>query len=223
MADQRRIFARYLQAVFVRFKLLFGGGSLLVLAVGVYEHYSQQTIDWSVYASIMVACLVIAVVVQGAGDFGRLLPSLRIPAGGLREQTAPDGSFRAYYFAVENTGGTTIENVSTRLVEISPEVVTLSWLPVSLHIKHDNDSPHQTQMQLNPHEKKHVDLVSKVDAHTDMGLSFAQKVDQRLPQGRYELTVEVTGKDVPRSTAQFQVWTDEMGSLHCIEGKAGPE
>jgi hypothetical protein len=167
----------------------------------------------------MVACFLIAVVVQGAGDFRRSLPSLRIPTGGLREQTTPDASFRAYYFAVENTGGATVENVSTRLVAIAPEVSSLSWLPVCLHIKHDNDSPYQTQMKLNPHEQKHVDLVTKAEPYSDMGLSFAQKVDTRLPKGRYDLTVEVTGKDVPSCRAQFEVWTDEMGSLHCVEGK----
>jgi hypothetical protein len=164
---------------------------------------------------VIVACLVTALFLQGVDEHVKLIPRIRVPVG-LQEQTSPEYTWRLYYFGVQNTGGTTVTNASVRLSRISPAVADLSWLPVALHIKHDNEPLYKTEMNLNPGEMKHIDLAQKSNADTDITLCLARKVNYVLPAGRYKLEVEVTGQNVPPIMAYFEVWVDCHGVLRCV-------
>jgi hypothetical protein len=206
---------RYLWLVLTRFKGLLGGGSILVVGAGVLEHFTQLSVHWVSYCWVMAGCLGVALFLQGMHEHSKLIPRLRVPAG-LHEQKAPDGSFRLFYFGVENISGTTVENVSVRLVGMVPPVSSICWLPISLHIKHDNDMPFKTQMKLNPGELRCIDLVQKSTASPNLEFWLVPPVANVAPPGRYELTVEVTGDDVPISVARFEAWLDHGGLLRCV-------
>jgi hypothetical protein len=127
-----------------------------------------------------------------------------------------------YYFEVFNQSeGTSLDNVCARLTSLSPDV--LQYLPVPLHIKHDNPSIGQsfaTQFSLAPLQGKHVDLLTGpipnarrpiLIEHTVVG------VKAPIELRRFRMTVEATGKDTQPDKAYFEAWIDQTGSLKCIQ------
>jgi hypothetical protein len=205
---------RYLALVFVRFKKLLGGGSLSVIVLAAYEHYAGMSASWQLYLWIMAACLMIALFLQGAEYYKGLQPRIKIGTNPLRQQV-----FKGvlYYFDVENSGSETLEHVSVRLKHISPEVKDMNWLPVPLHIKHDNKEPHSTEFSLNPKEKKQIDIVEMTNIASGViqVKHIVQDISQAIPIGRYVLTIEATAKNVLPAEARFQIWIND-GELRCV-------
>jgi hypothetical protein len=145
----------------------------------------------------------------------RLTPKLYMPPI-VHEQPLGDGA-ATYYFDVENhSEGETVENVEVKLTSIDPPAI--KWLPIPLQIKHDNRPQKTREFNLNPKDKKQIDLVNGgknsglfriVDVVTDIGAWTG------IRDGSYSLTVTASGRDTPSVTAVFQVWRDETGYLRC--------
>jgi hypothetical protein len=129
----------YLMTVVRRALVLIGGGSILIIAIGVVEHYFQIALSWGMYEFILLVCVVIAMFSVGLEKNQRLLPRLRIAGDVHRQEWLEPGSgvpCTAFYIDIVNDStGTSIDNVSVKLTRIDPEVLNLNWLPVPLFIK----------------------------------------------------------------------------------------
>jgi hypothetical protein len=147
----------------------------------------------------------------------RLSPKLHIsPLANIQPWPDARGNCVSYYIDVENRSeGTTINGVKVKLTGLSPD--HLKWLPLPLHIKHDNDPPYKTEFDLNPLEKMQIDLVSSVQGSPviDIVHIIGRGAQVNIPAGKYTLTVTANGHNVLPATANFDVWVDHTGYLRC--------
>lgn len=207
----------YLWKVAKEFKALLGGSSALIVGAGIYEHYSGSSIHWGVYLWMVIFCFFIALFLSGVHSYRRLKPNLYIhPVPILQEwETVGHIPCRTMYFEIGNLSeATTIENVNVYLAKMSPAVGTLRWLPVRLHVKHDNPvagGQFISHFSLNPKEIRHIDLVSLAESppgNLVNGIRVEHVVNsanQFIPVGNYELTVIASGKDTPTISQMFKV------------------
>lgn len=145
----------------------------------------------------------------------KLQPSLFIGSV-LKVQDDPaGGAWRMMYFEVSNQSeGTSINDVQAQLLKITPLPQNFEWLPVHLHIKHDNTSPPSKTFSLNPGMTVHIDLVSKVkQAKEIIVCHIVQDISKTIPAQKYTLTVVVSGNNVPSCEQEFTVWVREDGTL----------
>jgi hypothetical protein len=146
----------------------------------------------------------------------------------LQEWAVPQGSSgaghhaRAYYFEVVNRSeGVTIEQVSVQLRSMSPEVPNLDWLPIHLHLKHDNPikvEDYVRSFNLNPCETKNIDFVSALEGDNRFSIvHVVAGVNQVVPLDTdgHRLQIMITAKDMPALLIWFKVWRDETGLLMC--------
>jgi hypothetical protein len=136
----------------------------------------------------------------------------------LYEQPYKDGSVSYYFDVVNGSEAATTTGVEVKLVEINPPVPGLAWFPIPLQVKHDVRTPRMRTFDLNPQDKKQIDLVFG-PAGTS-GIHITDVITDSttwtgIPNGKYTLTVEATGKDTPPARARFDVWRDETGYLRC--------
>lgn len=147
----------------------------------------------------------------------RLSPRLRLlPIVYDQPWTDTRGNCVSYYLDVVNeSDGSTVEGVEVKLTALDPPVIR--WLPVPLHIKHDNTVPYQREFSLNPLDKKQIDLVSSVQGSQNISIvhTIGQGPLVSVPSGKYRMTVTATGKDVRPSTHVFEIWVDGTGYLQC--------
>ena len=199
----------------MRFKAQLGGGSMLVIFVALIEHYFTQSISWSAYVWVIVACLVLTLIIHGSEQRKTLLPQIRVSSNIFWQHSA--GLWDSVYIEVVNESATaTIEHVSVRLTRIQPPSAQMSWLPVPLHIKHDNHTPYQTELALNPKDHRHIDLITGFVGGFFNIDHAVPGVTKGIPQDKYRLTIVASGQDVPPSSQIFEVWPDEMGHLRCV-------
>jgi hypothetical protein len=126
----------------------------------------------------------------------------------------------AYFFDVINKSeALTVADVQVFLKEIRPEVIGMSnYLPMLLFQKHDNDpGPRAQKFDLNPGGIKQIDVVDGIDGNDYFNVRLITPgANTRVPTaGVHRLLVEITAKDIPKEQAQFEVWTDKLGRLHC--------
>src|SRR5258706_9496014 len=142
----------YLATLGRKLIILLGGGSVLMIGMGVFEHYTQITVPWWTYLSVVGFCVGVSLFTVGFEKHQRLLPRLTIsnatPQTWLDSLT--DVPCRAFYFEVVNDNeGTSIEEVTVKLTRIDPPQKNLDWLPVPLFIKHENEKPYPKSFTLN--------------------------------------------------------------------------
>jgi hypothetical protein len=154
----------------------------------------------------------------------RIAPKLKIQNLLRREFPNPQNPNGVeYFFEVFNQSeATSVQNVTVRLIKLSPDV--LQYLPVALHLKHDNPlDPRQfaTEFDLGPLQIKHVDLLTgPIPSPLRRPVLIEHVVvDVKVPitLQRFRMTVEASGRDVRPYTAHFEAWMDESGSLQCVE------
>jgi hypothetical protein len=207
----------YLWSVAKEFKALLGGSSIVVVAAGLYEHYTQSTLHWIIYLWIVLLCGFIALFMSGVRSYRRLQPRLYINAVPILQEWQTVGHIpcRTMFFEIRNLSeATTVENVSVDLFRISPEVTRMNWLPVRLHVKHDNPmagGQYVDHFSLNPKETKHIDLASLAESvlgNLVNGIKVEHVVNganQHIPVANYDFTVVASGKDTPAITTVFKI------------------
>ena len=108
-------------------------------------------------------------------------------------------------------------NVQAQLLKVVPLPKSLKWLPVHLHIKHDNPIPpgsYLKALNLNPGVTEHFDLVSKASKAAQIIVNHVVPfIDNTIPAQRYTFTVIVSGDNVPSCERDFKVWVREDGAL----------
>jgi hypothetical protein len=216
----------YLREVLVRFKYQLSGGSLLVILAGLVEHFRANSISWAIYIWVLAACFVGTLVIHGAEQYKALQPHMKIH--NLRRREWPDPNVLPgveYYFEVFNSGkGHSIENVNVELIRMVPDPI--HYLPVHLHLKHDNKPPgstgfvFSTAFSLNPEAGKQIDLMTGPTPGSPHPMIVPHIVRASLtaiPHGKYRLFVRATAKNTPATEAVFEAWIDDDGALQCVQ------
>jgi len=128
---------------------------------------------------------------------------------------------RAFYIAVKNSSATPLRGVSVLLTNIVPGVPNLDWLPIPLHIKHDNAVPNREVFNMNPMGLRHIDLVSHMETTSTFTVEHTVNgTNKDIPVGVYIFTVRVEGQNVTSpSEAKFLVRLDPAGKLVCLSAK----
>jgi hypothetical protein len=215
----------YLWEVLVRFKYALGGGSSLIIVGGIIEHFTANVIPWSAYLWLLAACFSITLIVFGTEQHKALAPRLKIQSLTRREWPDPNGRPGAeYYFEVFNMGGGgSIEDVNVELVRMDPDPIR--YLPVHLHIKHDNKPPNSTEFvyatafSLHPNGGRQIDLVTGPTAGSPHSMIIPHIVRDALtaiPRNRYRLVVRATARNTPATEVTFETWIDDQGALCCV-------
>jgi hypothetical protein len=128
--------------------------------------------------------------------------------------------YRLYYFYVVNPTATFVERIEVQLEKIEPAIPNLSWLPIHLHLKHDNPPPHtqyRTSFDLAPHGEQMADLVDSASGwayirivHAVMGINAA------IPKQEFVLTVRAQAKNIGTpSRARFRVFIKPHAEVEC--------
>ena len=154
----------------------------------------------------------------------KLLPALGIAPKILWQdgENSNGWHYATVYIEIFNDSAMSrIDGVAVRLTKMEPEVKDLDWLPVPLHIKHDNPAPGQqnkTEFSLNAGERKHIDLATAyVGAATIAIEHVVPGVTRNIPsQDRYTLVVQATGRDVPPTERKFSVWMEDDKLHSCV-------
>lgn len=148
----------------------------------------------------------------------KLVPTLKLY--NLKRREFSDSTLKnqtEYHFFVFNSSAGKSITVEVQLRNMEP--VGIQYLPVHLHIKHDNALPHQKEFILNPGTEKAVDLVMGPVSHLSSGpmriLDIVAPQGTVIPSGKYRLGVLASGSDVSPVPASFEIWIDENGSLQC--------
>jgi hypothetical protein len=148
-----------------------------------------------------------------------LSPSVVIdPTPSLRQWFMGGKPCRCFYVTIRNPSAKALHNVCVYLTDISPRVPDLDWLPIPLHIKHDNQTPHHEYFHMNPRGIRHVDLVSHQFAQSTLTIEhIVPGVNKYAPVGTYIFTLRVEGSSIASpSTAKFMVKLDHLGNVICL-------
>jgi|SRR5579872_2358935 len=148
-----------------------------------------------------------------------LAPNVEIDPNPILQEWLTAGKLcRCFYLTIRNPSAKPLHNVCVYLTDISPHVPDLDWLPIPLHIKHDNEAPHHEYFHMNPRGMRHVDLVSHEFAQPNLTLEhIVPGVNKYAPLGTYILTVRVEGSSIASpSTAKFLVKLDHLGNVICL-------
>ncbi len=126
-----------------------------------------------------------------------------------------------WYFPVSNISeGTTITGINVQLNKIEPSVDNLDWLPVHLHIKHDNPSRPEDSAKtfdLNPNDTRNVDFVAAIARGDTFELRhiLPPVINHHVPRQKYRIQVMVTAHNLPALFRWFEVWADDNEELQC--------
>ncbi len=220
----------YFPLVFTRWQAAIWGGSVLAVAFG----WHFITSDWPPYVklSACVVALFFAGYYVWRADHVRLQQKIEVTR--VRAHSYPHrdgGTGTQYYFGVVNKSeAATIHGVRVQLMEIIPEIENYDWLPIPLHLKHDNpiSGVFTQSFDLHPRELRNIDLFTTATATGNSVAHIAPSVsgvDLRVSiTGRCRFRVMVNAENVPVLFVWFAVWMDENGVLQCeSESQEGRE
>jgi hypothetical protein len=127
---------------------------------------------------------------------------------------------RGFYISVRNPSAKALRDVSVYLTELRPRVPDLDWLPIPLHIKHDNQRPFRETFDMNPRGVRHVDLISHfVSERTFIIQHTVDGANCRVPIDTYILTVRAEGENIAQpAEAKFMAKLDHSGRLVSLPG-----
>jgi hypothetical protein len=148
----------------------------------------------------------------------KLQPSLFIGSTLKAQEDPVGGAWRMMYFEISNRSEcTSINNGQAQLLKITPPPQNFEWLPIHLHIKHDNTNPPSKTFSLNPGMTIHIDLVSKVkQAKEVIVCHIVHGINNTIPAQKYTFTVLISGNDVPSCEQEFTVCVREDGTLEQV-------
>jgi hypothetical protein len=198
----------------------FWGAGVVGIAFTIYTIYyapARTYIPWAVVWAILVAGYYV-----WRADHVRLQQKIEVTRVRKHSWPHPDGGEGTQYLfeIVNKSEAMTIRGVRVRLQEVIPETENRDWLPIPLHLQHDNppSGEFKQSFDLHPRETKNIDLFSTRSigknvahiAHAVLG------VDLLVPiTGRVHFKVVINFEDVPELVVGFVLWLDENGVLQC--------
>ena len=181
---------------------------------------------WLSWIAICAACLITGYYIWRM-DHMRLERKIEIVQITPREWPVQSGEPRAYQRArayqieiINRSEAVTVENVSIQLSAIEPKWSNWEFLPIPLHLRHDNPSRPEDQMRsfsLDPGEQRNIDFVSAFEGDNRFSVvHVVHGATWEVPYtDRNRLQVRITARDMPASFFWFKVWRDGAGRLLC--------
>jgi hypothetical protein len=168
----------------------------------------------------LIAAFVVAVIVAGyfvwRADHVRLEKKIEVTQARKHTWDREGREGIQYYFGIVNKSeALTINRVRAQLMQMIPEIASISWLPITLHQQHDNLAA-QT-FDLHPSEPKNIDLLTGINGEKYFNVSHIVLGPRAVVTitGRHRLKIMITGADIPILFVWFVVWMDEDGVLRC--------
>jgi hypothetical protein len=150
---------------------VFWGPTLLGVAFGIYTLWHSPAWPW--FLLYVLAVVFLTGYYLWRVNHVRLEKKVYISRVFPRDWTIAQGwanaghNARVYCLEVVNQSeGETVEGVSVQLSGISPQVPNFDFLPITLHLQHDNPTKAEDQVRsfnLNPREPKNIDFVSSIE------------------------------------------------------------
>lgn len=216
----------YLGEVAVRSKIALGGGSLAILLLSLYQGVSEKTVPWYYFVAVVVASVVFAQFWHGLMQFNEKNPPFQIGYPKQQfwneaEKSGPVGM--GYYFEVFNPSDSrSLRDVGAELVAIDPP--DIGNLPVPLHIRHKNYTPHVTEVNLAPLGTAGFDLATGPDHNNGsqrqvlipcvMAGANGVVPAAQISRARHHLTIRVKAEHYSRDI-EFDIWVED-GFLRCV-------
>lgn len=141
----------------------------------------------------------------------------RYPCPGLVEPKSMCITFR---ILVKNLSeARTVRNVNVRLSDTDPP---LEFVPIHLHLMHDNIPPAKTSFDLHTGQEQYVDVFACREDPKSTMIFFqvaANGIRNAVPKRRYKLTIQATGEDVPDCMKSFVIDVDAEGKVSFRPGR----
>lgn len=215
-----RALPSYLAEVFVRSKLVLGGGGTLIVALAIYQSVAPKPLPPSTCVIVFLAAIICAEIAHGLRSFERMHPPFRAihPKLQFWNETSHRGSTgTGYYFEVHNPSKTeSLESVGAQLISIDPKSIVN--LPIPLHIRHKLYATSETQITIPPDGIAGFDIVTGPD-HNEHSQSFVLVPcvvggdrgitnSFQIPKCRHRLVIRVTSKSYV-SYLECEVWVED--------------
>jgi hypothetical protein len=152
-----------------------------------------------------------------------LSPSIEInPTPSLQTGHTADTNrlWRTYCITIKNPSAKAIKGVGLYLTEISPRVPDLDWLPMPLHIKHDNLTPFRETFDMSPRGVRHIDIATHFEGGSVITIEHTVTgVIKTIPAGTYVLTIRAEGETITSPCeVKLLVKLDYLHRLVCLPG-----
>jgi hypothetical protein len=216
--DRKLIWEYWLAVKEHAWEIWWGAGVIGVICTAFTLYYvpSRWVLGWAVAWVFLVAGYYV-----WRADHIRLQQKIEVTRVGTHSWPHRDGGTGTQYLfeIVNKSEALTIRGVRVTLQEIIPEIENHDWLPIPLHLQHDNppSGGFQQSFDLHPSEPRNIDLFTTVTGSNVAHVAPAVRgVDLRvLVTGRCRLRVMVHSEDVPVLFVWFAAWLDEKGVIRC--------
>lgn len=211
------VYRSYLKELFVRFRNALGGGSLLLIAVGIIEHYTLESVSWSIFLWVAVGSCVIALMHHGAEQHKRLMPAMIIRGPRYHDWKESGLAGRGYYFDIFNPSRTVVlKGVRVDLEKIVPDVVQGMIIPMK--VKHD--SYDTREFAINPGATRQIDFITgPCGPGSQKALILTHTIPQgsEIPRDTYLMTFCISAENVPAQKATFKVFVSQNEELKSVQ------
>jgi hypothetical protein len=212
------VYRSYLAELLVRFRIALGGGSLLLIGAGIFEHYALHSVSWVVYLWIVVGSCVVALLRHGADQHERLLPKIIVRGPRSHDWNEAHLKGRGYYFDIFNASATvSLKNVRVDLEKIVPDVVQGLLIPMKVK----NDDYATREFSINPGATRQIDFVTGpsgiAGCQQAMVLTHTIPTGSVIPNDRYQMTFVISADGVGATRTTFEVWIDASGQIKSVK------
>jgi hypothetical protein len=226
----------YLVEFFMRSKVAWGGGSLVIVAAFIYGLVTEH--HFSRHESVFVLMLAVigAQFWHGLMQFEKMRPRFEIRSPeqhfwNLGEQRGSSGT--GWYFEVFNPSvSESLECVRAELISIEPEPNAMyGILPFPLHIRHLNYCIAETF--INPRCSRRFDLATGPDHNAVQqsvivipGIIGGDRGyvpnGAPIPYGRYILNLRVSARNCRQMDISLDLWVED-DLLRCVQQASAKE
>jgi hypothetical protein len=216
----KRYVLSYWEAILRKEVAYLGGGCGTIVILGIYERVSGHNVPLSVYSVCAAVAIIGAAVSYGLDQEKRLYPRIKIKNLTPRIWDIKRYGFTGveFYVDVENLSeAESLEGCRVELISLDPDLI--GFLPVPLHIKHDDYE--SREFSINPGAIRQIDILTGPVNHpqSQKEIIVPHTVNRErfpLPYGTYRLTIEANARNARKDVAVFQAWVSESGELKCI-------
>jgi hypothetical protein len=213
----------YFEAMRLQFSDVFWGvgvgAGVPYIIYAIYSQFASPTplVNWVA----IIGAVFLAGYYLWRADHVRLQKKIEVTNVRTHSWTHRGGGTQYYFGVINKSEAETIHDVRVQLMEIIPEIENHDWLPIPLHLQHDNPlSGVLTQsFDLHPREPRNIDLFTTSNSTGNRIAQVAPSVSEVqlfVPiSERCRFRVMVNAEHVPVLYAWFAAWIDEGGVFKC--------
>ena len=222
----------YTWEVFTRYKVAWGGASLVIVGAAVYAAVTSHNYSRHEWVFILMLAVIGAQFWHGLMQYERIQPRFEVRPPELHHWGLPENRGSAgigYFVELFNPSiSESMECVRAELISMEPDS-TDGLIPFPLHIRHMNYCVAETF--INPGCSQKFDLATGPDQSNvsqrvivipgiiggDRGYS---NNGVQIPFGpRYHLRVRFSARHCSSIEIGYQLWVDEQGLLRCAQDR----